>query len=211
MSGVAGGSRCGRDVAGRRERDLRGRSGGRAGGGALRPARRVDQQCRGVVAERSYPQPRDRRLGACVPGQRPRCRQRHPRRGPGHAQAVVGVDHPHGLGQRPDRVVARGSVLRDEGGGDPTREGRRRSSTRASRFGSTACARERSVRGSTPSSRRKRSTRSRPSIRSGWERPPTWSAPTRTSRATRPVGRPGRRSSSTAATPRRRRFRCNPT
>ena len=39
-------------------------------------------------------------------------------------RAAVRVDHPHGLGRRSHRVVARRSVLRDEGGRDPTREGR---------------------------------------------------------------------------------------
>ncbi len=74
----------------------------------------------------------------------------------------------------------------------------------ATGYGSTVCAQGRSVPGSTPTFRRRRSTRSQPNIRWGWELPPTWSASTRTSRATRPVGRQALRSWSTAATPRRR-------
>ncbi len=51
---------------------------------------------------------------------------------------------------------------------------------------------------------RRRSTRLRSSIRSGSETPPTSSARTRTSRATRPGGQRARRSWSTAATRRRK-------
>ena len=126
VDGLAERRRRGRDGAGRRERHRAGRSRRRAGGRALRPARRAHQQRRGARAERSHPQPGDRGLGARVPGQRPRRRQRHPGRGAGHARAAVGVDRPDRLGRRPHRVVARGAVLRDEGGGDPAREGRGR-------------------------------------------------------------------------------------
>ena len=38
--------------------------------------------------------------------------------------AAVGIDHPHRLRVRSHGVVARGSLLRDEGCGDPAREGR---------------------------------------------------------------------------------------
>ena len=41
-----------------------------------------------------------------------------------HASAEVRVDHPHRVRLRPHRVVTRGAVLRDEGGGHPPREGR---------------------------------------------------------------------------------------
>ena len=121
----AGASWRRRDVAGGRERSRRGRR-GRHAWRSERFGRLdvLDQQCRRALSERAHPQPDDGGLGARVPGQRPRCRQRHPRRSARHARAAVGVDHPHGLGRRAHRVVARRSVLRDEGGRDPGREGR---------------------------------------------------------------------------------------
>ena len=45
-------------------------------------------------------------------------------RSPVDARAAVGLDRPHRVGRRAHRVVARGAVLRDQGGGDPAREGR---------------------------------------------------------------------------------------
>ena len=84
--------RVGRDGAGRRQRLRPGRVRGRAGGRALRPPRRADQQRRRALAERSDPQPGHRGLGARLPDQRARCRQRHPGRGGRHAPAAVGLD-----------------------------------------------------------------------------------------------------------------------
>ena len=46
------------------------------------------------------------------------------------AAAAVRVHHPHGLGRRPDRLVARRALLRDEGGGDRSWPRSPRSSTR---------------------------------------------------------------------------------
>ena len=59
---------------------------------------------------------------------------------PRDARAAVGVDHPHGVGLRSHRVVARRAVLRDQGGRDPAREGRRGRVRRGTGSASTACA-----------------------------------------------------------------------
>ena len=104
------------------------------------------------------------------------------------------------VGLRAHRVVARRALLRDEGRGDPARQGRggrvrpRRDPGQLRVPGHVPLGHPRR-----PPARR-RSTRSRPGIRSASAPPTTWSGPTPTSRATRPAGRPVRRWSSTAAT-----------
>ena len=196
-----GDRRRGRDGARRRERRRPGRGRGGPGRRALRPPRRADQQRRRALAERPHPQPGHRGLGAGVPGQRPRRGQRHQGRGGGHAPAGVGLDRADRVGVRPHGVVARRALLRDEGGGDPARQGR------GGRVRPRRHPGELRVPGDVPvghprrPARRRRSTPSRRGTRSGWARPATSSGPTRTSPATPPAGRPARPWSSTAATP----------
>ena len=60
-------------------------------------------------------------------------------------QQQVGLDHPHRVGRRDDRVVARRAVLRHQGGGHPAWRRWRPSSTPATTSGSTVCAPARSV------------------------------------------------------------------
>ena len=196
--------RCSADVSD----DRRGRSRRRAGGRALRPARRADQQRRRArrrtaASTTSTTEDWERAFRVNVLGAVNGIRAAVPVMRAQQSGSIILTASVVGA----HRVVARGAVLRDEGRGDPAREGRGGRVRRATGSASTACARARSCRGSTPTSRRRRSTRSRPSTRSGSGRPTTSSARTRTSRATRRAGRPARRSSSTAATPRRRGVR----
>ena len=168
-------------AAGRRQRPRPGRSRRRPGGRALRSARRADQQRRRALPERPHPQPVDRGLGAGLPHQRPRCGQRHPGRGGGDAPAAVGLDRAHRVGLRAHRVVPRRALLRDQGGGDPARKGRRR------RVRPRRDPGQLRVPGLVPLGhprrppRRGDRRRSPPGTRSGSAPPTTWSGPTPTS------------------------------
>ena len=102
-----------------------------------------------------------------------------------------------------DRLVARRAVLRHQGRGHQPRQGGGRRIRPRQHPGQLCVPRARSCRRSTTASPRRRSTRWTPSTRSASGPHPTSSARTRTSRATPHAGRPARRSSSTAATPRR--------
>ncbi len=104
---------------------------------------------------------------------------------PVDAPPAVGLDHPHRLGRRPHRLVARRSVLRHQGRGDPPRQGRRGGVRRATTSASTACARERSCRPIHADLPQRGDRRHGGEAPAGpRRRPPTSPAPTRTWRAT---------------------------